>query len=66
MALLADLIGISGQYILFCIIFVCFCSHVCVHTNHNNLNRFVGHNISDFKYWYPYASLREWPIMHGG
>ena len=37
-ALLADLIWICGQHVLFCNIFVCFCLHLCVSTYYNNLN----------------------------
>ena len=36
--------------------FGCFCLHLSMRTNHNNLNfllisQFIGHNISDFKYY---------------
>ena len=39
-ALLADLICTCGQHVLFRNIFVCFCLHLCIHTNHDNLNFF--------------------------
>ena len=56
-ALLVDLIWICDKHVLFGNIFGCFCLHLCMCTNHNNFNFLlinwsVGHNISDFKYWY--------------
>ena len=38
MDLLVDLVWTCGQHVLFLNIFVCFCLHQCVHTDHNNLN----------------------------
>ena len=38
MALLADLIWICGQHVLFCYIFGWFCLHLSMHTDPNNLN----------------------------
>ena len=57
-ALLADLIWTCGQDFLFCNIFGCFCLHLCMSTNCDNLNFLliyrsqylvIGHNMMEFR-----------------